>query len=236
MKRKVLSLATALVVITALTLSPVYAATEEQLQHGPDLLSSERMAEIEELKEKVAENTPSPQMRIGGKNILSVTNQKQINSYYCGPASTAQTLGFLGVSKTQATLGSEMGTTSEAGTYVYKIRDTLNKYLGSGTYKYVLTSEISFGSGLQYSINANKPVICHTMTGALPVYKPYAKNTGHYVVATGYDWMAQGSTGWSNVRYNDPNNDSRFYGTFDCGWSEMQTAINNNAGYYIMGA
>lgn len=37
------------------TILPVYGVTEEQLSHGPDLLSPARVAEIEELKEQVAE-------------------------------------------------------------------------------------------------------------------------------------------------------------------------------------
>lgn len=224
-----------IIIMTVMTI-PVYAMTEETLQQAPDLLSPERVTEIQELKEKVAESISSPQLRIGGKKLLSVANQKQINTYYCGPASTAQTLGFLGISKSQSALGTEMGTNLDDGTILYKIRDTLNKYLGSGTYKYVATSELSFASGLQYSILNNKPVICQVSTGALPVYKTYQKDIGHYVVATGYDWFAQGSTGWSNVIYNDPNYDSRFYGTFECNWTDMQTAIKNHHDLYIMGA
>lgn len=71
------------------TILPVYGVTEEQLNHGPDLLSPARVAEIEELKEQVAEKNMSAPMRVGGRKYLSVTNQKQINSYYCGPATTA---------------------------------------------------------------------------------------------------------------------------------------------------
>lgn len=71
------------------TILPVYGVTEEQLSHGPDLLSPARVAEIEELKEQVAEKNMSAPMRVGGRKYLSVTNQKQINSYYCGPATTA---------------------------------------------------------------------------------------------------------------------------------------------------
>lgn len=237
MKKTGISLAIALMLIMSFTILPVYGITEEQLKHGPDLLSPARVAEIQELKEQITEKNMSTPMGVGGRKYLSVTNQKQINIYYCGPATTAQVLNFFGVSKTQAALGSEMGTVlSSVGTYVYRIRNALNKYLGSGTYKYVLTSEIRFGNGLEHSILKNKPVICHTNTGTLPVYKAASKSSLHYVVATGYYYYAQGSSGGSTVRYNDPNNDSRFYGTFDCSWSEMESAINNNQGFYIMGA
>ncbi|MGF6376971.1 hypothetical protein M2140_002050 [Clostridiales Family XIII bacterium PM5-7] len=142
------------------------------------------------------------------------------------------TLKYLGIEKTQSKLASDMGTTSANGTYVYKMVNGLNKYLGSGKYKYVLTSQIAFSTGLQYSINKGKPVICHVMTGKLPNYAGY--NTGHYVVGTGYQWGMEGTNSASDVDYNDPNNNSKYYGRWTTTWGKMNTAINNNAGYYIM--
>ncbi len=123
-----------------------------------------------------------------------------------------------------------MGTTQSDGTYVYKVTEALNNRLGGTKYKYVLNSSISFGNGLTYSIDKNRSLVCHVMTGKLPNYRATGHNTG----ATGYYYKAVGTTGSDLVYYNDPNNNSKYYGQFSATWSEMRTAITNNAGYYIM--
>ncbi len=231
-RRTIIALTICLLLIITSTV-PIYAATEEQLTHGPDLLSKERMVDVSKLQDRIERES---NIRASGGRILSnVQNEQQSNDYYCGPACTKNVLKYFGVNKTQSTLAGEMGTTLSQGTYVYRIVNCLNSHLGSGTYQYVLTSEIAFGNGLRSSINNNKPLVCHTMTGVLPLYAEVGKDTGHYIVAKGYAYGAQGSTGFSNVTYNDPNCDDRFYGTYTCSWSLMEQAIDNNAGYYIMG-
>ena len=71
------------------------------------------------------------------------------------------------------------------------------------------------------------------MTAALPIYDS-SSNYGHYVTAKGYEFKAVGATGYDRVYYNDPNYKSEFYGEHYSTWSAMRTAINNNAGLYIM--
>lgn len=227
----ILSIITVLSVIAS-TSAAAFASDDKQLLQAPDSNSTEHKIELQELQQDVENYLEEVAPRIGGRRLLSVPLYKQINSYYCGPTSVRMTLSYLGVSKTQAQLASQMGTTSSQGTYVYQVRNCLNSHLGSGTYKYVLTSQIAFSTGLRYSIDKSKPVICHVMTGALPHYSGY--NTGHYVVAKGYYWGSQGSSGASRVQYNDPNYNSKYYGSREATWGQMNQAINNNAGYYIM--
>ena len=134
----------------------------------------------------------------------------------------------------QATLANSMGTAENGGTYVYRIRNELNSRTSAGNYQYLGTWEASFSDSLIYSIDKNKPVICHVKTGILPNYN-YASNTGHYIVSTGYYVAYSGSSATATCRYNDPHNNNSFYGTYNCDISTMTTAINNNAGYYISG-
>lgn len=174
--------------------------------------------------------------RGGGRNTLNVPLEKQINTYYCGPASVKMVLSYLGVSATQSTLGTRMQTNQSDGSFVWRVTECLNHYLGANSYEHVLTTTTPFPTGLMASIDDNKPVICHVMTRELPNY-PDGRNSGHYVVATGYFW-AQGGTGSSGtdaVYYNDPHYDNAYYGSYSCRWSEMTAAINANHSYYIMG-
>lgn len=144
-------------------------------------------------------------------------------------------LKFLtGTVYSQSVLASSMGTSSNGGTYVYRIANELNARTSSGNYQYLSTSNVSFTNGLVYSIDKSKPIICHVMTGILPNYN-YASNTGHYIVTTGYYVAFSGSSAVSTCKYNDPHNNDSYYGTYTCDIGTMNTAINNNSGYYISG-
>lgn len=79
-------------------------------------------------------------------NKLSVTNYRQDNDYYCGPANVKQVVQYLnGSSASQSTYASYMGTNSTDGTYVYAIRNALNNYT-SQSYSYVLGSNYNASS------------------------------------------------------------------------------------------
>jgi hypothetical protein len=109
------------------------------------------------------------------------------------------------------------------------VTEVLNSYISSGQYQHVLTTASNFGNSLIYSIDGNRPIICHTNPQYLPGYPP--GSTGHYVVANGYAWGMSGGSGYSNVKYNDPN--PNHYGNYTCTVTEMTTAINMKAKYYI---
>lgn len=200
----------------------------------PVLDDSDYTEAVTALKERVLESENEISPRSGACKDLNVPLIQQVKYYYCGPASMQMVLKFLGINKTQQELAQASGTNSDDGTIVYRITNCLNANLGKEAYKHVKTSDIKFGAGLQHSIDAGYPVICHVMTAALPHYDGY--DTGHYVVATGYFWGQGGPTGGADsVTFNDPNWNAKYYGTYSCSWEAMTNAINNNYRYYIMG-
>lgn len=245
-----------LVLVLAMSLAvsvPGFAAEKQSdisisaiLEQAPSYYEASYQKEIQETNQKINDYLSKKNffkvdkdLRINGEispmsgssKYLSVSLRKQENSYYCGPASTQMTLNYIkGILYSQSALATDMGTTSASGTYVYKIAQELNNKIGSSVYQYVQTSDRGFGSGLAYSIDKNKPVICHTSTGVLPTYTP-ATSCDHYIVSIGYSYDTAGS---DNVRYNDPNNNSKHYGVYNTSWSNMSDAINNRAGFYIM--
>ncbi len=232
MKKKMLGFLITLSVLISSSISVFAAEIDVQ---APDYNTAKYQEEISELKQKVEEyKKNASKMRAGASKQLSVNIYQQVGKINCGPACVKMILDYkTGKSYAENDLASAMGTASGVGTYVYKITEKLNAELGSNSYKHVKTSDIRFADGLMYSINQDKPVVCHVMTGGLPNYGG-KKDTGHYVLATGYYYSAQGNEGTSNVTYNDPNYDNDYYGTYTSSITDMVNAINARASYYIM--
>ena len=136
--------------------------------------------------------------------------------------------------ETQTQLAQEMGTAVPGGTSSSALLSCLANNLGSTVYRTVTTARTPFNTGLQYSIDNNVPVVCLVQTGVLPIYNENNKDTGHFLVAKGYYWGMQGSSGGNYVRYLDPNNNTIYYGQHDTSWDIMELAINNGGGYYTM--
>ena len=101
----------------------------------------------------------------------------------------------------------------EQWNYVYNVTNTLNHYVGG--YRFVETVDISFTSGLIYSIDNDIPLICHIKTVDLPNYEE-GQVFGHYVVATGYYAGFSGTSSVARVYYNDPHYNSEHYGSHYC--------------------
>lgn len=223
--------------------STITDTNESVLQGGDIYYTEDYQNQIKDTNEKIDKylknkninNNSSLFNNIGimssGSNSLSVPLYLQEQYYYCGPASTQMVLKYVtGVKYSQSTLASSNNlNTTTNGTYVYKVTEVLNKYITTGQYQHVLTSRYAFGNSLIYSIDGNRPVICHVNPQYLPNYTGTA--TGHYLVSKGYSWGWSGSNYYSTVYYNDSNDDH--YGTFDSPVSAMENAINQNAGYYI---
>jgi len=244
--KKILVIALAVGLFSFFSVSAKAEANDNYvLSHGPDINDPEYVAEIEALRDRIYANYPvnnDNNARIAYPIIeqisLNVPLHKQETKYYCGPASTQMVLDYKGVSMSQSDLADALGTTV-SGTYVYRICNGLNLYLGENTYQYVLTSSISFFSGLKNSIAKDRPVVCHVKTGNLPIYKELGLNNGHYIVATGYYYMAESANpdeDFTTIYYNDPHYNDELFGAHSCSLEEMVIAINNNAGYYIMSA
>lgn len=233
-----------LIVGLILSLTSVAFAADET----SDFNTVSYMNEIEQLKERMRnagyfdeEYSMNGNERvlypIIEQGILDVPLYQQINGYYCGPASAKMVIDYLEPqSVTQQQLGMDMSTMLSIGTTVPNLKDALNRYIDGYTYRHTRTSDISFRTGMMYSIDNNCPVVCQTMTGSLPNYGGVNKN--HYIVTTGYlyiQYTANGVDDQRTIYYNDPINDSRYYGSYSCTETQMITAINNNSRYYIIG-
>lgn len=167
----------------------------------------------------------------GGGKKLSISIVKQKNSYFCGPALAFMVINYIkGKSPTQSVLASNMGTTKESGTYVYRLAAEVKKQTGKN-YIYSLLKDVNFSNTIISNINNDIPLIFHTLTNKLN--KNYSFSNGHYVVGSGYEWYAMGSSGYSNVYYIDPWTNNLIHGEHILSISKMQEAINARAGYFI---
>lgn len=214
-----------------------YGNMSEQQKNAPDFYAEAHQMSVSNIKTKIENlKAMAATRRSGMARILSVSITQQSNTYYCGPASVKMTLDYLtGNNYSQSDLATAMGTNQTDGTLVYKIPLKLNAELGNGTYEYVSTSDVRLADSVMYSINSGKPVICNVKTGALPNYN-WVSNTQHYIVTYGYNYNSQSGASVSNLYYNDPHYNNSYYGQYIATVSQMNAAINNNFGYYIMAA
>lgn len=161
---------------------------------------------------------------------------QQINGYYCGPASVLMAIwgwggnvsGSTNTAK-QNTLASAMGTTSSSGTYVYRVRDTLNSYLGSNFYSYYLGSSLDQTTFRVYvfnSLSKNRAPILHAKTEYLSYYNGHA--SGHYITATDFNYDNM------TIRLHDCNNNSSYYGVRSVAWQQVYNSIYASGRYLIV--
>lgn len=195
----------------------------------PEYYSESYQQDIENLKQQVAEDMAG--MNNNERRVelvmVSMTTYQQQTTYTCGPASGRMVLSSHGIYVSEAQMSSDMNTTT-AGTNIGNVAPALNKYVGSGTYIGVTTSDLTFYSGLIASLNRNRPVICNVRTGVLPKYSEDGKNVQHYLVANG-------QYNRTTVYYSDPHYDNTYYGAQSTSIDNMTQALNNNYGFYVMG-
>lgn len=236
--KKLLSLVLSLVILTSTCLN-TYATPIKNFdeQQAPNYYSTKNIQARKETEKKIhtfLNSFAAPKIitRGSGANKLRVRLVKQENNYYCGPATAKMVLNYV-VSKnySQSSLARDMNTTSSNGTYVYELCDRLNQDINNNQYQYVGTWESNFSNSLVYSINQDRPVPCQVRASSLPEYG--SGWGGHWVLVTGYQWGSSGSSSASNVYYNDPNYDSRYYGAKSCTVNQMINAIDDQSGYYI---
>lgn len=206
--------------------------TESDEKHAPDYNSQERIdIENEKWKEVEQHMLFKSMARAGGSNSLKVTEVKQANSYYCGPASAHMIIKYVsGKNISQNTLASNMGTVKGEGTYVYKLAAELKKQTGKN-YIYSNVKDKTMTSALISNIDKGLPLVFHVKTQALN--PKYTFNTGHFVVGVGYDWYAAGSSGYSNVSYIDPWYGAGIFGYRKIKTTEMDKAIRAKNGFFI---
>lgn len=206
--------------------------THKQSLNAPDYYTEENQAI---LKEKGLEADlylqQKSKLRASGKRTVQIEGELQSNSYYCGPASVRNVLlSVNGSSPSQSALATSMGTTSAEGTYVYKVANELASRTG---FNYV--------SQRVYDRSVGNSVVSAIDSGYIPIYNVntkslngrYTFSSGHYVVGTGYDYAATGSSGYTNVQYFDVYYGSNVTGYRWVSATNMDNAIKANLGYYI---
>ncbi|TPE68844.1 C39 family peptidase [Halalkalibacterium halodurans] len=190
-------------------------------------------AELEALakeKDQWLEETLKEDMRIntvteGEFYTISVSNYKQENGYYCGPASARQTLSFhkskSGSSTSlpsQSTLASKIGTTS-SGSTTSGIASGLNSYkstFGFSSNPYVaadITNVSSPKSTFETRVKGviknktNAPIVLME-TKYLTRYD--GKASRHYNTISGYSY--EYSSGKKRMRTVDPHHEDKYRG------------------------
>lgn len=161
---------------------------------------------------------------------LSVTLLQQETSYYCGPASVQMVLSYLGHTVSQNTLATDLGCTT-SGTAVSGVAGCLNSYLGSGYYQTNSSYSYDTAYGLiKGSIDAGNPAICNVQTSKLSYYGGHASK--HYIVVSGYMWAQGSGSGTQQLFIKDPNYTDAYYGSFRVDATEVDEALDANAGYF----
>ena len=219
-------------------------ANESQLINQEPPLTDEELIAIEQTNIAVDDymaTLPSPLLRAAPKMVsLNVPLIQQGTNatnkyYYCGPACTlmvAKYLDLVDSSVTQDTLAgsSYLGVTS-SGTSSAKIATVLNGLLSQKgrpyRYERTSTSASNFSDSIIYTLDRSYPMVLSV--SQMPLYTV----NGHFIVLTGY--FATGSLNYTvqNVDINDCHYNSSYFGSYTYTLSQITTACNSNAGYFL---
>lgn len=173
---------------------------------------------------------------------------KQINDYYCGPASLLTSLYYSNdqgkvagdnPSSKQETLGEEMETSESSGTMVYRMRDAFNKYTDSKwTYMTKPTYKDLHNFILESLSRGHAPVV-HALMEKLPYYN-YEKSGGHYITIIYYNDQVPTSSLGIKIMDNNGEQDGKYYGyqfiSFDTLMDILNIVDSNGNNRYIIGA
>jgi len=147
---------------------------------------------------------------------LWTPSHKQVNGYYCGRATCQIIDDYWGNYVSQSTYASKYGMcTTSQGTNYYLMDDVLRYYTGK-TYNYyadVMAAD-GFYNRIQYHLYSKHypwSVLVRINPGAHPDWDPYTRNhSGHIVCTEAFDWRRD-SSGYRNIRINDPFNEADYY-------------------------
>jgi len=201
---------------------------EKQLEdflNNPELTPQQKEAARLKVEEAIYMRDNPVQTRVSYSTVtLNLTDYTQENKYYCGPATTRQTLGFLGNSwiyggytpPTQSTIASKIGTTT-SGTEWYNIVNYINSF-SFLTYKpnYVEvlpTSVAVMETGINSSLLAGVPPILQVYSTADPKILGYTTQ-GHYLNVSGIrtnNGKNQYEVTDPYRKLNDPNSAAKYY-------------------------
>lgn len=173
-----------------------------------------------------------------GQNLsTNVKLIQQTTTYNCGPTSALQVLhgmsrqgavsGSTDAQKIQ-TLMNDCGTTAD-GTYVYKLKDCLNKYSTNASYQYMEGSSMTqaqFQAKLETSLCYNIAPILHARTQYLPYYGGHV--SGHYIAVSEVD-KTNGT-----VRLSDCNCNNDYYGVHVVSVGAAYESISEESQRYLI--
>ncbi|MDR1891490.1 MAG: C39 family peptidase [Oscillospiraceae bacterium] len=162
---------------------------------------------------------------IPSSKFLNVWVSTQTQSYWCGPATAKQLVTYFnGSSDPQATIASDMGTTT-AGSDMAQIRNYVNNKTGVYYNIYSNPSLSYLTSCIKASITANMPPVLRMKVSTSYGFPYSISSSGHFMNANGYDS--------SSVRVTDPeikNRNASSYpdGWYYVSWSNVYDATNNH--------
>lgn len=154
--------------------------------------------------------------------LLTMPQQSQTTTYYCGPASASEALSARSISKSQSTLAgnSYLNTSPQYGTGwgpPYVMPTTLNDFVGSGFYEAVDAYDSqtdnttsTFESDLLTDINSGWPVVI----GIAEFANTDPHLVGHPRDLTIYHWVAANGyfSSGADVNYDDSiHGDTQFW-------------------------
>lgn len=139
----------------------------------------------------------SPMVANTKSGFLSVPYFEQETGYYCGPATTKQTIEYInGASQSQSTIASAIGTTKD-GSNLTDMKNYINREQGRHAYIIVTSpSEDLIQNIVEYSVRNGAPTVAR-----LKIAKGgnWAYTTsGHYMNLTGFKNYG------ANIRVTDP--------------------------------
>lgn len=129
-------------------------------------------------------------------NIVGHAFQVQITGYYCGPAATRVALSARSLFPSQDELARSLGTTVNGTDSSNNVVNTLNAYLGAGTYAAVwipgqdatAAQRDQLGADVQRSVDAGYAVVANVVGSIITNDgSKYTYAGGHYVTIVGYD-------------------------------------------------
>ncbi|SHH42982.1 cysteine peptidase family C39 domain-containing protein [Tepidibacter thalassicus] len=212
---------------------------DEEFQREKDELGEEiGQKMIDYMAERTLKRSPIRIKRGGNGSVFFVDMPyvKQINGYYCGPASVLQILYGMNKEdrvsgssnkKKQETLGSNMGTRKNIGTYVSSMKNEINKY-SDNNYVYKSGSNMTideFEDNLTYSLMYDAAPILHSKTKYLSYYN--GKNLGHYI-SVDFINRSDDTVGLMDCNYN-----SKYSGQREVSLREAYNAISKESRYLI---
>ena len=163
-----------------------------------------------------------------------IVSHQQINTYYCGPASTQMVYeGITGdTSHNQQWFANQLGTTS-AGTSSSQIATTLASLSGEDYSVANIKTSNQTEADLYNNIANSLRLGCAVVVNVKTVPGRYTSSSGHFMVVHGsfIDMAYPDSSVY--FTYTDPHYNDNYYGTFTLSGASMYDAIDSNAGNYV---